>query len=189
VRDLHDGRKVVGNEVVVFENHTSLFVSHWSGVNFAYEIPGVWGWGNDPGALRSVDGSSMVGVLLRSEQDLSPYSGETLFDRAATFSVTSLQAAFKRTFAQTSMRPFANARFNAVVWTGETLPDKDGQVLRPERLFVAVAPGWLAQVTALGSHRDPVLASFTDTFGSSPDDQAYWPLLRERYPELCSALE
>ena len=186
VRDLHDGRRVIGKEVIVFERDKSLLLSHSPGVNFAYEIPGAWEWGNEPGALRSLDGSSMVGVLLRSEKDLSQYAGQTLLDRAATFSESSLQASFKRPFARTGTFPYKSARFNAMVWHGETVPDEDGQVLRAERIFVEIAPGWLVQATALGYDRDTVLASLIDSFGSSHDRNGYWPLLREHYPELFS---
>src|SRR5437868_1938772 len=72
-------------EVIAVESGSSLFVSNWPGRSLAFEIPGVWGWGNDQGAIRSVDGSEMAGVLLLSGRDLAEFAGATLVDQAATF--------------------------------------------------------------------------------------------------------
>jgi hypothetical protein len=191
VRELDDGRNVIGNEVIVVENDTSLVVSHLPRFSFAYEIPGIWGWGNGPGTIRRVDGSGMLGVMLYSEGDLARLPGATAFERAAAGAEESMLASVGssgsergHSLARTELKPLVTNRFEAATWLGESSPDAHGHIRRGEKVLLDIGSHWLVVVTPATPSRDTVLDRLIESLGTSSDSNGFWPLLQERYPEF-----
>jgi len=170
-------------EVIVVEGGTSVFVSDEPRRCFAYEIPGVWGWGNEAGLIRSLDGSESVGVHLYSPTDLRFVAGSTVFARAATLNQETYQELTGRRISA-ALEPFNATRFKAMTWTASWVIEpsaKDSLHGRAEKVFLEIAPGWLAQVTVAASSSDLVLRRLIETLGTTSAQDCYWRLLRERY--------
>lgn len=82
--------------------------------------------------------------------------------------------------------PFAAPRFEAVKWEGSWT--RDGNEWRAHRVFLTVAPGWLAQLTLATDGSNVIYQRIAETLGTTSQPACYWPMVRARYPDLPGAL-
>jgi hypothetical protein len=169
-------------EILIHEGSVCLFISNRPPQCFGYEIPGNWGWGSEEGIIQAVDGSGFVGVTLVSANDLRPFNGDTPFAQAATRATMFFEKTLDRQIAM-ELKAFKTARFNAMKWTG-TWPNDSTTIGMAEKIFLEIGAGWLAQITLGTASRDLVLGRLVESFGATPDQKCYWPLLQGRYPGL-----
>lgn len=199
------------SEVVVNDGGMSVVVSNTPPRSFCYEVPGAWEWYREQGALRMADGSGFVALCLLSPRELRFMDGDTPCARAATHVERSYRALWAREISAESMA-FDTARFPATIWTGswtavDTDPSavvvgllwtpkessvnedastrvKTGDKLSVKKLLLDIGHGWVAQVTCHIDSEEAILSHLTESLGTTPAREGFWPLLHDRYPEL-----
>jgi hypothetical protein len=150
---------------------------------YTYKILGKWLLNSDPALLRSTDGHSVVGVLLFSAEELKNYEGNDLVTRASN-RITEIYAESAGNFLDNvELEPIPKA--GAMKWSATLTLKRAGHSteLQISKIFAEIVPGWVAEITAIGTFdNDRIASHILEVLGTTSEPECYWPLIRKYIP-------
>lgn len=143
-----DGMHVVKDELNF--NRATYSYNAGKGPSFSFTVDGGWHPTEEPGLLETDDGKGMVGALLRSEEDLRNYHGDTLVKRAAAWHKEAMDERRGKKAKESSVEPFDCRYPGTVRWCAKWPYKMYGQKFVAEvvRYIAEVRPGWAIVVTS-----------------------------------------
>lgn len=164
---------------------------------FTFKVPGDWKPGNTSGLMLSEEYQGIAGVLVLSEQELQYSKGDDLLARAVHFitKINQRAAGMDKPPDSSEVSPFQSSRAGSIKWTANWIAEREGKKIRIEinKVFVEIAPGWVAQITVsaterssplLDSGEDEIAREILQTLENTSDPGCYWPFIRKFVPPL-----
>lgn len=151
---------------------------------YTYKIPGKWRSSGQSGLLRSEDGQAYAGIFLYSAKELEEFEGPDLVTRAARLLTRSYEKRLGLSIDRESLVPFKSQQSGTIKWSISWPRERGGQY-RASKIFVEIAPRWVAQITVTGAADEDALARhILETLNSTSDPECYWPFIRKNFPNL-----
>lgn len=154
---------------------------------YTFTVSGNWKPGGKPGLLVSEERRAIVSVLLISEKELKHIKGNDILTRAVNFMAMIYEKAHGRPPDSSKVAPFESSRAGSIKWSAYWITERAGKPVRAEanKVFVEIAPGWIAQITAsYTADGDEMTRDIIETLGSKTDPECYWPLIHKFVPSL-----
>ena len=153
---------------------------------YTFSVPGQWVAARQPGMLRTPDTTAIVGVALISERELPASTTEDLVTRAARDLTASYERDLGRPLTGVRIIPADEIRPGAKRWQPDDPVTKAGRLgMLPPAVLVPLRPGWVAQLTAVGTRDDEaMLRHLLASLQTSDARDCYWPTIRRLAPNF-----
>jgi hypothetical protein len=174
------------SEVLLFfpaQGESYYFSNNENRLCFTYKIYGKWLPPSEPALLRSTDGHAVVGVLLFSAEELKNYKGKDLVTRASNRITEIYVESAGKFLDNVKLEPIPQA--GAMKWSATLTLKRAGRSteLRISKIFAEIVPGWVAEITAIGTFDDGRMAlHILEVLGTTSEPECYWPLIRKYVP-------
>jgi hypothetical protein len=150
---------------------------------YSFKVLGKWQPSEESALLLSLDGRSQAGVKLYSAAELKDFDGADLVTRATRLITQDYEKALGRKLTNVKITPFETEKHKGIKWTASWPGPRRGVEMKASKVFVELASGWVAQITANGTGDDDALTRLIlESLNTTSHPEGYWPIIKKNFP-------
>lgn len=161
------------------DGRTYYFSNAPAPICFAFDVPGEWHFGRQPGVVRRTDEQALVGVTFVHGRDHGGLGEDAMITRLLESWTRDSEAEFGRRLTWT-IAPF-EARRPAVAWQGDWVAVRGRRVKPLARVAARFPDGWVAAISVGAANWEALARHVLEVLTTSAHRDCYWPVIRQRF--------